>query len=536
MRSSLNLEGKSFRALNTDFVIFPLAAMLTLLVMAPLMPPQPLLNRDSGFFLYMGQQILKAKIPYLDFWDHKGPLIFYINALGLALAGGNRFGVWLLEYISLLLSAVVGYFLIKKLLGLKPALWGTIAWMYAFAGTIVGGNFTEEYSLPFNFLSISFFYQYLKTRQRIYLLLIGVMLGLNLLLRPNNAGVQVMISIAVFLADVFPGKIAQTILPKKLSEHEAHEGAQTIKKLFLVLAGSLLILAPVCFTLFTQGVLADSVYAAFVFNLKYAGGAAFSKLSVLFFFILASGWPCWFAFAGYALLLMDMKRKVFLLPFEMMLLILIGFPAEILLSTLSGRPYLHYALMFIPYISILNAFLFYYSSRFLKTASHNLKKFSLVNIMIIAFISSFWLNAEFDKRFHAVSSNLSEQSALITYIRDHTTTIDTILVWGVEPSIYFLSQRQSPTRFYFQTPFLVQDFATEKITNEFLSDLRRKRPALIVDANSPELPALIPAASEGARQTPQFLTSFMASLRQYVQENYQKKSVIETWTLYAIDQ
>ena len=58
-------------------------------------------SRDGGFFLYAGQQILNGKIPYLDFWDSKGPAIFYINALGLWLGGGSRWGVWAVEFLCI---------------------------------------------------------------------------------------------------------------------------------------------------------------------------------------------------------------------------------------------------------------------------------------------------------------------------------------------------------------------------------------------------------------------------------------------------
>ena len=36
---------------------------------------------DSGIFIYCGSRALAGDVPYIDFWDHKGPLIFYINAL-----------------------------------------------------------------------------------------------------------------------------------------------------------------------------------------------------------------------------------------------------------------------------------------------------------------------------------------------------------------------------------------------------------------------------------------------------------------------
>src|SRR5258706_3992581 len=61
-------------------------------------------GRDGGIFLYIGSLILKGKLPYLDVWGNKGPLVFYINDLWLFLANGSRWGVWLL-YILFPLSA-----------------------------------------------------------------------------------------------------------------------------------------------------------------------------------------------------------------------------------------------------------------------------------------------------------------------------------------------------------------------------------------------------------------------------------------------
>jgi hypothetical protein len=36
-------------------------------------------NDDSAIFLYIGRAILNGQVPYVDIWDHKGPLLYYIN-------------------------------------------------------------------------------------------------------------------------------------------------------------------------------------------------------------------------------------------------------------------------------------------------------------------------------------------------------------------------------------------------------------------------------------------------------------------------
>ena len=90
-----------------------LLILLSLLVAGVLIPNAPMCQgipgRDSGVFLYMGWQILRGRIPYRDVWDHKPPAIYYIDALGLFVGKGSRWGVWILEYLSLCVAMVLGF-------------------------------------------------------------------------------------------------------------------------------------------------------------------------------------------------------------------------------------------------------------------------------------------------------------------------------------------------------------------------------------------------------------------------------------------
>ncbi|MBI2332329.1 MAG: hypothetical protein HYU84_09270, partial [Chloroflexi bacterium] len=80
--------------------------------------------RDGGFFLYAGEQIVDGKLPYRDFWDSKGPGIFYINALGLLLGGGSRWGVWFVEFICIFGTLWLLYDTLSKRWGIGAALFG----------------------------------------------------------------------------------------------------------------------------------------------------------------------------------------------------------------------------------------------------------------------------------------------------------------------------------------------------------------------------------------------------------------------------
>jgi len=77
---------------------------LVMLVISPLNPANP--GRDSGVFLYVGQAILSGHIPYRDVWDHKPPLIYYIDTAGLMLTAGSLWGVPTIPLLWFCRSAV----------------------------------------------------------------------------------------------------------------------------------------------------------------------------------------------------------------------------------------------------------------------------------------------------------------------------------------------------------------------------------------------------------------------------------------------
>ena len=129
-----------------DKVLVALSVFYILLPSSPLR--MPLATTDSGAFLYIGWRVLNRELPYRDIWDHKLPIIYYLDALGLALVPNSRWGVWLLEFVGLFLAAWIGYILIKRAMGLMPALFSLALWLLTLFFVLDGGNLTEEYVLP----------------------------------------------------------------------------------------------------------------------------------------------------------------------------------------------------------------------------------------------------------------------------------------------------------------------------------------------------------------------------------------------------
>src|SRR6187399_2457518 len=95
-------------------------AFLTLAVLAQANPGTELPTRDYGIFVYIGEQITHGKLPYRDMWDNKPPGIFYLNAVALWIGRGSRWGIWLVEFISLFGATLLSFNFIKKLWGKWP--------------------------------------------------------------------------------------------------------------------------------------------------------------------------------------------------------------------------------------------------------------------------------------------------------------------------------------------------------------------------------------------------------------------------------
>ena len=111
---------------------------------------QPYLNRDSGVFHYIGWEILRGKIPYIDIWDHKPPLIFFINAFGLLLSKGSSWGTWILQYLFLFSSGLISLRLLSNLWGKAIALFSTILWIISLRVLLKEAIMLQNMAYSFN--------------------------------------------------------------------------------------------------------------------------------------------------------------------------------------------------------------------------------------------------------------------------------------------------------------------------------------------------------------------------------------------------
>lgn len=143
---------------------------------------------DSGIFQEMGVCLAQGGTPYLDLFDHKGPILWFIQALGIMIS--PRWGIMILQTLFLSATLILWYKSVHILTQRQTA-----SLLISFLGLFFlmvfyqRGNLCEEWSLPFISLPIFLFILRWKTEssfKHIDCLVIGLCVGILAMIRINN--------------------------------------------------------------------------------------------------------------------------------------------------------------------------------------------------------------------------------------------------------------------------------------------------------------------------------------------------------------
>ena len=526
----LNQISLRFRSVSPVMILtFIWMGMLTMGILSNPYFSYP--GRDGGIFLYVGSLILKGRIPYLAVWENKGPLVFYINALGLALSGGSRWGVWFLEFLFFFWAGIIGYVVIKRLMGVIPALVGTFVWIIAAGNVLQGGNFSEEYSLLFSFIAVFSFYRSLEQPQRnFYSLLVGISLGLNILLRPNNISMQIAAAGAYFILAVV-----------------SKEWRIFFTRVLWYAIGVVIVIVPVVLYFASQGALTEMINVVLVFNVQYSNGfnlagvfegliSASHSIGVLYVAIAILGYICSLFFL--------FKNGTNTLLGKFLLILLIGWPIEAILSALSGRNYLHYFIGWAPYVGVLCGYTIYL---LLRQFAPNADKYSTLVLLFFIVITLFsniknWKNysAVLVRKISDPSAELDYRDPLASYIMENTSPQDKVFVWGFRPIINFTSGRESPVSFLPYPLIHVDTPLGKHWADQFYFQLTTHPPVLIVNVIEPadreRIPDLDPVVRKQykIKRKEVVLAPNLQDTLDFMEQNYVRIGNVDGYDIYRL--
>lgn len=511
------------------YVFLFLLTALTLDLANPLVNPPA---RDGGFFLYAGGQILDGKMPYQDFWDSKGPGIFYINALGLLLGGGSRWGVWLVEFVCVFGTLILLYNALSKRWGIGAALFGATLAGLGLRAVLGYGNYTEEYALLFNAAGLVLFLSMVDAEQNYWKYTwVGAMFGLSFTFRANNIGGVFAIMGAVFLFYIFRRNFFEAL-----------------RVILAVLSGFALplLLWTIYFAAF--GNTGEMIYASIVFNFSYSAAKDREWLDLFGGFgRYGMDWYGWFTLVAWFALVIRflvsfMQRKVTV--FEVFLLL--WFPIEILLSNLSGRNFTHYYISWMLAVAVYSAFLFaeFWQLTFKIPAldgwSDGFGAMAALVLIVMLFVISPSTWARYGETIRTGGGEFIDPVS--AYIRDNTQPDDLVLTWYPEMGVNFMADRTSPVK-YLYYPLFLEGSLTEEIESSYIEDLTANPPELILDCSRTvdAIPSLDPTTREEQYAMPgvkkkMYIQPAMDEVFEFVEQNYQLENTIDACLIFRLNE
>ncbi len=493
---------------RVSWLEFFLCAFLAGFVLMPLSPAvQRFPFRDSGVFLYAGWRLREGEVPYADVWDHKPPLVYFINAAGLALGGGSVWGVWALEWVSLSAACLLAFRLLKKHFDPWAAGVSLLLMLGVFSILVLGGNFTTEYAIPLQFACFTLAAGMLEERtDRLRALGIGVLGACLFLLKQNLIGIPAVI-MAFRIVSLWRKNLKRSIPPEACA--------------FALGIG--LVIIPVLVYFAANNALADMWDAAFRFNAYYAETGIASSLKSLIhgleavsqagFGVLGlAGWS-----AGWWLL--ARKSDIFRKQNAWLFAAFAALPVEFFLAVLPGRFEEHYFLGVLPVLCVFTALALW--GLFRGTSFH---ESSLpVRIFGAGLLTAFLFSTSVTAVYTRIGSyRTNDWSDVAEFVELHSTPDDTVLFWGAETGLNFSTQRRSPTKYPYLYPLYRPGYMPDAKVSEFFDELEADPPLWIVDTKNPmtpflEIPIDLPAK---------------ADFQNWFYENYTKTDEIQGWTFY----
>lgn len=239
---------------------------------------------DSAWIQLVAKAWVEGLVPYIDTFDHKGPLYFAIDALGY-LFPNTRLGLYIVE--SIMMSAQIFIVLNcmrlvcneKKIFRIMSIIC-LVLFLLFYSYTMCDGGLSEEYSNFFLLISFYFLLKYyylyyvngIKTHPWKCAFVYGLCFGAIAMIRINNA-----IAMCVYIFFI----ILILIINK--------EWKNLLQNAIAAFVGVLLVIVPFCIYFYAKGALYEFWHYAFSYNyiyMKIKMGASSQPIKRLLFYLV----------------------------------------------------------------------------------------------------------------------------------------------------------------------------------------------------------------------------------------------------------
>jgi hypothetical protein len=473
-------------------------------------------SRDSGVFLYVAWRFLSGDIPYRDVWDHKPPLIYFVDALGLAATPHSLWGVWFLQIIFIFFTLFLTYKLLDREFGIYAALAGTLTLTSGLLTVLQKGNVTEEYALVFQALCFWLFIIAWKKNFPVRTSFwIGIWSGVAFNFKQTTIGIWITYGLILLVI-----RLLQRKWP--------------LVDLLSLLAGWLIPSIVLAIYLTSQSAVADFWEQAFLYNFVYIGThEGIRRLIPIFikgFAYLRNGWVLYIAILGWLTgsSYIWLKRKSFAEISSLILIALVNLPIEVILITVSGRSILHYYLTPLPVMAILAGVLVYTASLLIgkipRLSSQKIQRW--IPGIVLATIVLGQLGQVKSYPWYVQSLSDNDYAPVIDYVVKNTNENDKVLIIGAESVVNFLARREAPTRYVYQYPLAL--LGRRPMFEEYFDQILENKPALIIDTRGQS------NLADKLYSSLQKRSQIVRDGVKYLGENYEQVAQFREWFVYRL--
>ena len=446
--------------LRKGYIFLSFITILTMLFFA--YNNSPLVERmgeDGGIFLLMGRNLAEGGTLYKDLFDHKGPVIFFLNALPQLFVKGPV-GVWILEIIFMALSLCLIYKTAYRLLKNSSAILPPLLYLIISGLLLNGGNYTEEYSNLFSIIALYIFVNWTESHEENISQSQGLVLGVSLAIvfftRPNN--IVFIISVVAY--------IGISLL------------RENIKKAFsfgaMVIVGIGIITGIIMLYHLQQHTLGEMIYATILHNLEYCKEGIKAKHSIPFIHKSFKKWLLLInVFVGYSIMRCFIykyrKYGVFLILASILALISIF---------ISGREIKYYLLLETPVMALSIIFILVHGTKDLKEyLKKGWKKAVLLNLIILGLIINFGKNPV------RIKANIQPYKEACIELSSYIPIDDQneVFVYDVPAMWYYITDITPCYRFYTMQEWMAK--TNPKIKEDINAFVLKEHPKWIIAYN-----------------------------------------------------
>lgn len=407
------------------------------------------IGTDSAVFNYIARVIMAGGIPYRDSFDHKGPILYLIDVIGLCI--DDDIGVWIIELICMFCLLVFTYKM-AKLLGcdnLKSSVLILIC-VFTIPFYLDGGNTTEEYGCVFVMNSLYVFLKYfLKgTINRFEVLICGMSFGIVCLLRINMVALWVVMC---------TGVVVECIRKRAYSK--------VVRYSLLFIIGTTIVIGPIILWLVRNGSLQQFIRDYFEFNLMYTSDSERASLNNILqslnYFLLSGP-----IILSLLIIIYYCIRKRCITDWLCGAVLLLS----LITMCISGQVYDHYGMILVPVV-------IYAFSRLLAEVVFIKKNALFIMVGICVFLLLYLKGfKKFSEQFLNME-NMAQLDEIANIIKSNTNENDKISVCGNKDILYLKSERFSASIYSYQDPIANIDM---RIKEKYIEDLQSLSAVIIV--------------------------------------------------------